>query len=306
MYDTIGIFWENGNVSQNYLKNLRTTTYNNTGATVLYGDLENMRVKMNGNKVSIIGSLPKFYLGNNFQELKRKDVKLALEKLSDNLSLPLKEGKIFRLDVGANFLLNDPLQVYYSCFGNLPRYKKSEISNRDALLFTTQRLALEFYNKKKEMRRRHEDIPEEIIDKNVLRFETHLTGKVAKSMKLTSLTANNLFEIEFYRNAVNLWQNLYFSIPRVRLLRLKREALPIINRRKLSNQLSVIGVKYIGENELLSLIEDSKNGIKNKQQISRMRKLVRELANNPELTEPNEAIKELDKKIAEKAEEAYE
>lgn len=306
MYDTIGIFWENVNVSQHYLKNLSATTYYKTGATIISGYLGNMRVKINGNKVSLIGSLPKFSLGNNFQQLCLKETVLALEKLTDLLNISLDGGRIFRLDVGANFFLNECLHIYYSCLGPMPYYKRSEISNRNSLLYTNSKKALEFYDKKKEMKRGHQDIPQECIGKNVLRCESHLTKRLPETLKLPEVLAQYLVNVDFYRDQINLWKNLYLSIPRVRSLRLNTENLSLINRKELKNGLAAIGVKFIGESELLSFIEDSKNSIKHRQQITRMRNVVRELANHPELTVPNEAIKELDKKITEKAEEAYE
>ena len=71
----------------------------------------------------------------------------------------------------------------------------------------------------------------------------------------------------------------------------------MINARSLLYQLAAMQVKAIGEDQLLSMLESNKNQLKHRTQFVRMRELVKSLSNEPEITEPNEAIKELDSKV---------
>lgn len=297
MYDTIGMFLENDFFRENLISNSRETINKETGEIIVTGEKENMRIKRRGNKITVIGSLPKFYFGSNVQELTRKDTELAIEKLSDELKLPFNESRIFRLHIGANIILIEPLQNYYASLGSLPRFKKSEIANKNTLLYSTSTKSLEFYDKIKEMKRSKQLIPEKLIGRNVLRYEVHLTKRIANSLNLPEVKAKDLYEENFYRKAIIFWKELYFSIPRIRTLKFEIETLPLFNRKKLLSGLAAMQVKNIGEIVLLSMIEANKNNIKHREQYQRMKNLVRMLSNHPELTEPNEAIKDLDLKI---------
>ena len=297
MYDTIGMFLENDFFRENLISNSRETINKETGEIIVTGERENMRIKRRGNKITVIGSLPKFFFGSNVQQLTRKDTEFAIEKLSDELNLPFNESNIFRLDIGANIILSEPLQIYYASLGNKPRFKKSEIANKNSLLYTTSTRSLEFYDKIKEMKRSRQSIPKTLIGRNVLRYEVHLTKRVADSLNLPEVKAKDLYEKNFYREAIIFWKELYFSLPRIRTLKFEMETLPLLNRKKLLSGLAAMQVKNIGEIVLLSMIEASKNNIKHREQYQRMKNLVRGLSNHPDLTEPNEAIKELDMEI---------
>lgn len=305
MYDTIGLFLEDNVFKEGLLENPKEIYNQETGEIISTGKLRNLRVKINGDKVSVIGSLPKFYLGNNLQSLTRNETKNAIEKVSDLLQLPLEESKIFRLDIGASFQVNETLQNYYSCLGNLARFKKSEISNSQTLLYRTTTKALSFYDKTEEMKRSKQEIPDIYNGKNILRYELQLKKRIATSLKLPEVRAKQLYEENFFRKGIDFWKDIYFSIQRINEINFHKEALIMINAKTLKNQLALIGLKAIGEKELLKIIESNKDQIKHRQQVSRMKELVKSLSQEPELTKQNESIKELDTKILETAEYYY-
>lgn len=297
MYDTIGMFLGQTDFKEKLLNNLVESYNQKTGEVILRGNYDNLRIKINGNNVSVIGSLPKFYFGDNLQQLTKKDTELAIEKASDLLKLPLKESNIFRLDIGANFNLKEPLFNYYSCLGNLSRFKKSLIANRQALLYTTTKRALEFYDKKKEMKRTNQDIPGLYNGKSILRYELHLNKRVKDFLKLPELKVKDLYNESVYMKGINFWKDFYFSIQRVNQLKFNNKEIKVINVKILRKELELIGLKSIGEERLLEMIEGSKTQIKHREQLSRLREFVKDLANEKELTESNESIKELDSKV---------
>jgi hypothetical protein len=297
MYDTIGMFLENCNMKETLLTNSSESYNKMTGEVIIRGNYQNLRIKMNGNNVTVTGSLPKFYFGDNFQQLTRQDTEKAIEKASDLLQLPLNESKVFRLDIGSNIDLKEPLNNYYSCLGNLSRFKKSLIANKQTLLYTTTQKALEFYDKSREMKRSKQTIPALFNGKNVLRYELHLTKRIKHLLKVPELRTKHLFDESVYIKGIDIWKDFYFSIQRVNRLKFNNEEIIMINARKLKNQLALIGLKSIGENELLEMIEASKGQIKHREQISRLKDVVKKLSMEKELTEPNEAIKELDSKV---------
>lgn len=139
MYDTVGMFLENHSLKEDLLENPKDMVYPDTGEVRTFGNYKNLRVKLNGNNTSITGSLAKYYFGDNLQQLTRKDTERAIEKISDYLQLPVSEANIFRLDIGANFILDEPLYNYYTCLGNLSRFKKSLIANKPYFIQQQQR-----------------------------------------------------------------------------------------------------------------------------------------------------------------------
>lgn len=134
-----------------------------------------------------------------------------------------------------------------------------------------------------------------------MRYELHLTKKIATSLKEPKIKASDLYREDFYRKGIDFWKDFYFSIQRINKITFQKEALKMINAKTLKNQLALIGLKAVGEDELLSIIEANKDQIPYRQQVLRMKELVKSLANEPELTGTNEAIKELDSKVLRQA-----
>ena len=297
MFDTVGMFLGNSYLKESLINNSKESYDKSTGEVILTGTLENLRIKNRGNNISIIGSLPKFYFGDNIQTLSRKDTQITIEKITDLLNLPIDESKIFRLDIGNNFIMNLPLQNYYTCLGELSRFKKSEIANKQTLLYSTTSKSLQFYDKVNEAKRTKQNIPEVFKQKNVLRYELQLKKRIPGSLKLPEVRAKHLYQENFYIKGINFWKDFYFLIQRVNRLKFTKESLTMVNARHLLYQLAAMQVKAIGEDQLLSMIEANKNQVKHRNQVSRMKELVKSLSNEPEITEPNEAINELDSKI---------
>ncbi len=64
------------------------------------GYLDNLTVKFTPSSIAIIGSLTKFYRGNNVESLSISDTKRAINKISDSLHLDISEFNV----VAANFI----------------------------------------------------------------------------------------------------------------------------------------------------------------------------------------------------------
>lgn len=298
MYDTIGFYLQQSEAYKclHLLSNQRENIKNETGEIICTGTLENLRLKINGEHLSISGSIPKYLFGNNLESLTRKDTQTAIEKLSDILHLPIKDSKVFRLDLGANILVKEPLQNYYSCLGFLPRFSRDQFGNNKTLSYKTTQKILVFYDKLKEARKSKVKIPEFYQDHPLLRYELRFLKRVSESLKVSEIKAEDLYKESSYIKTIDLWKQYYFSIPKINSIKLTNEALTMVNVKDFEKQLALIGLKTIGEQEIFQLLENSKSEI-DKMTFSRLKKKVTELLKQPELTEPNEAIKELDSKV---------
>jgi hypothetical protein len=117
-------------------------------------------------------------------------------------------------------------------------------------------------------------------------------------LKIPELRVHNLYEESVYIKTINFWKDYYFSIQRVNRLKFNPENIIMINAKSLKKQLALIGLKSIGEDHLLEMIEASKSQIRHRNQISRMKDVIKDLSKENELTEPNESIRELDSKVS--------
>ena len=74
----------------------------------IVGSLQNMQIYIEPTFVLIQGSLPKYYYGSNLVSLPRTELSNAIDKLSTDLGLPLREAIITRIDIGMNVEVDNP------------------------------------------------------------------------------------------------------------------------------------------------------------------------------------------------------
>ncbi len=84
----IGCYLDSGAVEKVNIK---------TGEVMIQGNVDNIKVSQLLGGYSIQGSLPKLLYGNNVCQLTRKDIGVAIEKLSDRLHLPLYDADITKI-----------------------------------------------------------------------------------------------------------------------------------------------------------------------------------------------------------------
>jgi hypothetical protein len=172
------------------------------GETVITGKLDNYTITVNRGGVNIKnGSICKYYLGDNFKTLGRSDIKQAIERLSDTLHLPVKEAQITRLDIAQNFIVKQPVQVYYNHFGELKHGSRSPVTLNgkiETLYYYQSNGLLVFYDKIKEQQAKKQPIPELYQNISVLRYEQRYKGRLSKSFNVERVTAEMLFDEAFY------------------------------------------------------------------------------------------------------------
>lgn len=300
MVDTIGTYYQTNESLQilKYLSDVKEITDVQSGEITTYGKIRNLRAKVKGDFLSITGSLPKYLFGDNGQELTRKHTQEAIESLSDELHLNIDNSKPFRIDIVANFILSEPLKKYYSALETIPRYEKKPY--RDGVLFTTNKIALAFYDKVKELRKNMQPIPEIFQNRNVLRYEIHLQKRL-QTIFNQEVLAKDLYNEKFYIKAVDIWKDKYFSIKKNRVLTFNQKAIPMLDTKTIFNELALIGMNKLGgKDELLRMFELERPKF-SKMQFKRIKDKINSISELPELTEINDSIKELDSKIIQRA-----
>jgi hypothetical protein len=277
------------------LDSLREDTNRLTGEIVLRGRIQNLRVKIISNRVVIIGSLAKYYFGNNLETLTREDTRCAIERLSDTMQLDVAQANVYSLEVASNFSMQKPVQIYCQCLGECRYFEKSQYKH--GLLYSNSNRSLIFYDKIKELKRRNEKVPSQFDEANLLRYELKLKKRVSRQLSKNEILARQLYEESFYRAILEKWQSEYFRIGRVNRLKIERIEMNSMNSpKKLEKILASLGLQAIGEQAILNYIEENKHAL-SKLQRSRLKAKIRQLSQNKSVTEPQEAILELDSKI---------
>lgn len=201
-----------------------TQTVSEFGVTSHNFRLDNLYCKVSNSGLSVnSGSICKYLHGNNLVNFTCEDMKLATEKLSDTLHLPMENANVTKIDFAYNFNVSLPPESYYYHLGDFPYYKRLEQRNNgvEGLYYTSDsdKMKLVFYNKIKEYQKNKEVIPKEYEDRNLLRYEMRLLRHVNKRLGYNnSITLSTLYDEEFYRNLVELYKSNYFKIDKVNSL----------------------------------------------------------------------------------------
>lgn len=280
-----------------YLENVGEHYYN--GELVVTGELMGLKISLNSYQMKVKdGSLCKWFLGDNFKTMGRGDTQRAIEKLSDSLHIAMDEATVTRIDVAQNFILKHPPEVYLNHLGLL-KYA-TRLQEPSGLYYQQAGGRLCFYDKVREQKNHREPIPDLYDGRNVLRYEQRYTKRIASQMGVAAVTGALLYDEAFYMALLNKWKANYKAIQKINDISLNFEAM------KTKQQLYKMGV--------LSLIEQAGGVLQMYEQINEAQKQgkltrkqaydLRQVVNDASevgrgVTVPNEAIKELDKKVSE-------
>lgn len=180
--------------------------HNFKGRYVVMGNLENLKVTVSDEKLKITGSLCKWFLGNNYKTLTRRDAQQAIEKLSDTFNLPMSSANVTRIDIADNVILKNPIDVYFNHLGLLRYFKRLE--EPDGLYYATKKIRLCFYDKIKELKNTGDTVPEIYDGANVMRYEMRL-------LKPHGIISANLYEERQYMEFIKLWEKKYNEINKI-------------------------------------------------------------------------------------------
>ena len=281
-----------------YLDNVSEHIYSD-GLVVVTGKAGGLSVSLNRYQVKVgDGSLCKWYLGNNYQTMGRRDTQRAIEKLSDTLHLPMAKSFVTRLDIAQNFIVRHQPEVYMHHLGQLRYYKRFPTDG--SLYYKGNGNVLCFYDKNREQRDNKEPIPELYEGKNVIRYEQRYIKRLPYLLNVPEVTGALLYDETFYIGLLNRWRQQYRDIQKINDITLNFQAM------KTKQELYKMGVLSLvelvgGQIEAIEQInEAARRGELTRKQAYDLRLAINDACKTKAgLTEPNEAIKELDKKISE-------
>lgn len=134
------------------------------------GRYKNLRIYIEPTYVRIEGSFPKYYCGTNLKPLSHTELGLAIDKLSAELGLPLKQAVITRIDIATDVEVVNPPRSYFSSLGNLAKFDRN--IRKGSLYYEQGWCKLCFYDKIAEATKKCDcHLTEELSNKNILRYE---------------------------------------------------------------------------------------------------------------------------------------
>ena len=193
-----------------------------TGEVRSFGYLNNLRVSVYESGLYIVGSLAKYFNGGNIYTLNRKTTEQAMQKLSDELGLDISTAKVTYLEFGDSFIMEHKVEEYLKRLSAMPRMARNQ--QESTLYFLTRGIEdpkkFVFYDKETELRKKRESLPDGFRGLNILRYEMRFKNRLPQQIGWPEVSASTLYNREFYRKMLNLYQQNYFSITKRKTMRL--------------------------------------------------------------------------------------
>ncbi|MCR4582237.1 MAG: hypothetical protein K5764_01595 [Prevotella sp.] len=306
MYDKIKLWIDRADVGVQYsniaayLDEAKEQTDLKTGEIRTFGTLQGLKVNLYVGGLSVIGSLPKFYYGNNITPLDLQTTQQALGKIADTLHLSLDEAKVTGLEFGANFVLRCKVSDYLDRLGDMPRLQRYRFS--PSTLYYRHKGQLQpktfcYYDKIADAKAKQMDIPQGFQDAKLLRAEMRLEGRLPYQLGVPEVTASTLTKKDFYRQLMKRFQDAYFSIPKRN--KLKAEYMGQI--KSVSDAFDVFVGLLIdqtaqSQDKVTAFLDELKEAdvFKDRINYTRLKQRIERAANKAHLTCTDELIRELD------------
>jgi hypothetical protein len=137
------------------------------GRVYISGGLESTyKVNISEQGISLKGSLAKYFLPDNLHTLTRSDSARAIEKMADELCLPIDRAKVTRIDFAQNFLMKYEPEAYYPYLGESQYFKR--LTQPKAVYWSNGNRTKLVYNKVAEAKKKGTTLPDVWIGQNVI------------------------------------------------------------------------------------------------------------------------------------------
>ena len=182
-----------------------------------YGNIDNFKINLTNTKLSINGSLTKYYFGNNIQTLTRQEINEAIKKLEQRLDFSLDNFRFSRLDIGVNFEMDYSISSYLDCLVESSLY--DTYTYPETKDFVNNIKTLSFYDKVAESKKNKDN--KEIIlinglnDKYILRYELQIKKRPIEVLKHIHYV-KDLKDDRFIQKLLNVWKKEFHKIKKNR------------------------------------------------------------------------------------------
>lgn len=180
------------------------------------GRLENLTVVIAPDRLSVTnGSLCKWMIGDNYRAMTPREIRDAIDNLSDALLTPMDRAKVFRLDFGTTLPIKEPIENCFNRLGTASRLRR--MAQPEGLYYGTPTGAhqLAFYDKNREQRLNRLPIPIDFAGCNALRYEYRIKKNPSKVLQLPECRAGQLCDEVLLKRLLDIWLKGYNSISKI-------------------------------------------------------------------------------------------
>jgi hypothetical protein len=272
-YDTIRFWKENTGAKKVpvMLKNVHEHKSQH-GNPYFTGNLDNLFVSTRNNKVTVNGSLCKYFHSNNIVNLSRSDTKQALEKLQDELQFFFHDSNVARIDVGCCIELEYHVKEYLSILDHFPRFQR--LVQPSSVYFKNGQKQICFYDKIAELRSSGSlrSFPT-LAGRNILRVEDRYMRRVTNQFKRT-VKAKDLYDEVFY-DLVNM--ELKKNVIKIHKIKTVKPMKKSMTSKDYDDFLIASHIAEHGEDKILRMIDNNKDNFSNPRALQRTKDKVKKL-----------------------------
>ena len=309
MYDKVKFFVDRSIIGSqytnitNHLERAKVETDQTTGETRTKGTMNGLSIGVLGGGVFVEGSLPKYHYGSNIYPLDREGTKECIEMISDTLGINMSGADVVGIEFGTTFMMQYKVSAYLAKLGEMSRLQRYNF-NADTLYYKgsgkVQPRVYTFYDKLADCKAKKLAYPNDFEDKNLLRYEMRLKGRLAYQLGVPEVKASTLYDRQFYRELVRRYQDSYFSISKIN--ELNPNAMKEI--KNVSDAFNIFVARLLSQTEqpqrqIDTFINEIKAAgvFEDKKYYTRLKDKLNEIVTKDNITISNELIKELDDAI---------
>ena len=199
------------------LKNAEITADANTGEILMASAfLDNLRITLHRDRLTMTGSLAKYFFGgSNVETLDRHSTREAIEKVNAALGIDIRQAKVTSFEFGTNFLMSRPVEEYLMLLGNCPRLTRCSLY-ANTLYYKGKGKKpireIKFYDKIADAKYKGFGYPECFENVHLLRFEISYKNRLADRFGIKDVTASTLYDNKFYKRVADEYVKTYFEI----------------------------------------------------------------------------------------------
>jgi len=301
MIDTIKLLLEKLETDNlDILHNIMEHYNHKTKIITWTGNLNNLRISQHHRGITIEGSFPKYYYGDNVYPMSFDTVALVIDSISEKLNVDCSNSKILRLDLVLDISLSHKPADYLPALDELPRCTKYVIDDLTVLFKNTVR-ELVFYDKKQQIladRNKRVNMRNKIhvddLPRNLLRYEYRM--KKIKDIINSNLYVKDLNNLALREKLVTLPKHNYLKIVKKPL---KSPLFCIPEGYDIYKTLAMYGITAVGGTSAIYSEIDNLYYQQRVQKAKRWRwkKAIRDLTRRLNTITNDELLTELDSKV---------
>lgn len=281
----------------------QNNTFNEFGEYVRSsGNLENMRVLVGRTHIKVQGSLNKYLLGNNLEEMTSAQTRLAIEKLQDETQMNLMQAQLTRIDVGANIQTKFNPKLYYPYLGQSRYYQRNVFKGTLYYDTETEVRQIAIYDKvreaKKSAMKQGLVVPPHLLVNPIMRIEVRFKKRLQKRFNRSQIQLQSLVNPGFYHDLHKRFRNEYLAIQKVNDMIDFSQQIPSTPKGGME-VFTLYGLSQLGYENAMHLVEvwKAQGAFKDKSQYSTLKRMIRDLHKSPKRTTESELITELNAKV---------